>query len=667
MFIPVAHESDKVRRIPWISIAIIGLCFVVHFFISRDMKNIEKGLNTGFLNLMKYYLMHPYLHLDPEVKKVLTIDESKLREALIVYKRFYPPPEDEDLLAAEQEKLDQMVKFLVAAARKIPYRKWGFIPTDKTLRGLLSHMFIHGGWIHLIGNLLLLYLTGPFIEDVWGRPVYISFYLLMGMISAMMFAVHHPLFPGPLIGASGAISGLMGAFLVRYWKVRIKFIFIIFPLIGKSFRAPAWVMLPLWFILEIYSARIMDTINQGAGGVAHWAHIWGFIFGVICALGMKYFQVEEKHINPKIELLTTFVDESYQTYEQANQLIEQGNKEDAYSMLLEGAKKNPSNTDIVATLWKLSLENGKTAEATKFFLIMIENEIKQNRIDSAMYFYRQLKDNVPTASVSNHAKMRLVEYLLYQEEITEAKELTGEILSEIGLDSAPGLLLEFFQIASQVSFQDAERVVALAVKHTGIPVEKKDELKKKLDQIPKGETKIHSGASIEHSEIGIIGSTGAEEAIQTQQKEFNNTKIIKVTKAVPLGIKDNKLYLNIDKIGQKILLLESVKIISVIKISPESGQSFLLIDLLLDDLEFDQSKIRIIRLHSSGFDPRKFAPKAQNQIEAFRILTMALQKLSQAKPFPSPESLLLKRVAVFPSIQEYENFLQTKRTAAERE
>lgn len=655
MFIPVAHESDTVRRFPWISIIVIGLCIVIHIFIARDVKNIENELNNGYFELIKYYLMHPYLELDPELTKVFSIDKRRMEEALTVYKNVYPSPEDEDVLEEEQETLDLMARRLINAAHKLPYRKWGFVPSDKTLRGLISHMFIHGGWIHLLGNLLLLYLTGPFIEDVWGRPVFISFYLLMGAISAMMFAIHHPLFAGPLIGASGAISGLMGAFLVRYWRTRIKFVFIIFPLIGRSFKAPAWVMLPLWFILELYSARIMATINPGGGGVAHWAHIWGFIFGVACALGMKHFRVEEKYINPKIEQKTTFVDESYQTYVEANSLIEQGSKDEAFAMLLEGAKKDPSHSDIVPALWALSLESGKTAEVSKYLSILIENEIKLNRLDSALYFYRQLKDTAPSELVGIHAKMRLLEYLLYLEEIAEAKELIKEILNEVNNQSPPGIVQDFFSIASKVSYQVAEKVATIAFNHPGILEEKKAEIRTQLKQIPQEEHKTPSGASIEHAEIDLTGTT---ETIPIRENKIRETEILRITSAVPLGIKGNKFYLNMEKIGQKVLMLENIKMISVVKISPESETAFLLIDLLLDDLEASPTKIRIIRLHSSNFDPRKFAPKAGSQFDAFRILIKALHKLSGAKPFPTSESLLLDRVAVFSSIREYEQYLQ---------
>lgn len=660
MFIPVAHESDTVRRIPWISIVIIVLCVLVHIFISRDVKKTEKELKNGYIELLGYYLRHPYLHLDPEAIKVFSIDENGLAEVLTVYKRFYRIPEDETILTQEQDNLNQMVRRLIDSSLKIPYRKWGFIPTNKTLRGLLAHMFIHGGWFHLLGNLLLLYLTGPFIEDVWGRPIFITFYLLMGIISALMFAVHHPDFSGPLIGASGAISGLMGAFLIRYWRTRIKFIFIIFPLIGRSFKAPAWIILPLWFVLELQSARIMDSINPGGGGVAHWAHIWGFIFGAAIALGMKYFQIEEKYINPKIEQLTTFVDKRYQTYEKASELIEAGNKKEAFDMLLEGAKNDPSHSDIVPALWKLSLETGKTAEVAKYLPPLIENEIKLNRFDSALYYYRQLNDNIPAVSVSTQVKMRLGEYLLFLEELQEARGIIREILGKVNNQSPPGFLVDFFSLSSQVDYQTAEKVVSIILKHPNIPTEKKCEIKSRLDQISKNAPVIHTGAEIEHSRIDFNGAVENGKSTQRVENKMDDSKILKITRAVPLGIKDNHIYLKLEKIGQKVLSLENVKMIYVVKISPKSDPAFLLIDLLLDELGVDHKKIRIIRLHSSQFDARKFVPKARNQLDAFKILVMALEKLSKAKPYPSSESLRLNKVPVFSGIQEYENYLQKK-------
>ena len=170
---------------------------------------------------------------------------------------------------------------LSSSERRLPAQRPVFCITIKPST-LITYQFLHGGFLHLFGNLFFLFLAGPFIEDVWGRPVFAAFYLTAGALSALMFALRYPELDEPLIGASGAVAGVMGAFLVRYWKTRIRFLYFFIPFRPGTFTAPAWLMLPLWFARELVFAQAWDVASPGTGGggVAHWAHVWGFAFGL---------------------------------------------------------------------------------------------------------------------------------------------------------------------------------------------------------------------------------------------------------------------------------------------------------------------------------------------------------------------------------------------------
>jgi membrane associated rhomboid family serine protease len=145
---------------------------------------------------------------------------------------------------------------------------------------VLSAMFLHGGWLHLLGNMLFLWVFGNNVEDRLGRLGYLLFYLVCGYAASYAFGLANAGSVEPLIGASGAISGVLGAYLVLYPRARVwslvPFLFFI-PL-----RLPAWLVLGLWFVLQwIYSAGY--TGSQG-GSVAYLAHVIGFILGAAVAL-----------------------------------------------------------------------------------------------------------------------------------------------------------------------------------------------------------------------------------------------------------------------------------------------------------------------------------------------------------------------------------------------
>jgi membrane associated rhomboid family serine protease len=139
---------------------------------------------------------------------------------------------------------------------------------------IVTSMFLHGGWMHLIGNMWFLWLFGNNIEDSMTRPRFVVFYLLCGVAAAMLQVMSDPSSTVPMIGASGAISGVMGAYLVLYPKVKV---YTLVPLgfFSTTYPLPAWVMLLYWIVLQL-----VGGFGAGEGGVAFWAHVGGFVAGI---------------------------------------------------------------------------------------------------------------------------------------------------------------------------------------------------------------------------------------------------------------------------------------------------------------------------------------------------------------------------------------------------
>jgi membrane associated rhomboid family serine protease len=142
---------------------------------------------------------------------------------------------------------------------------------------VITSMFLHGSWMHIIGNMWFLWLFGNNVEDSMGRGRFIAFYLLCGVAAAAAQVLADPGSIVPMVGASGAISGVMGAYVVLYPKVRV-FTLVPIGFFITSFALPAWVMLGYWMALQIFGG-LADSGEEG-GGVAFWAHIGGFVAGV---------------------------------------------------------------------------------------------------------------------------------------------------------------------------------------------------------------------------------------------------------------------------------------------------------------------------------------------------------------------------------------------------
>jgi len=164
------------------------------------------------------------------------------------------------------------------------YSEWALVPAD-LLKGaenhtILTSMFLHGGWMHLIGNMLFLFIFGDNLEDLMGHVKFLLFYLLSGAAAAAGQIMADPGSTIPMVGASGAIAGVMGGYLLMFPRARIDILVIIIFLI-KIFTIPAWLMLGIWFGLQLVNGLAMDVAG---GGVAYWAHAGGFIAGVVLAL-----------------------------------------------------------------------------------------------------------------------------------------------------------------------------------------------------------------------------------------------------------------------------------------------------------------------------------------------------------------------------------------------
>jgi membrane associated rhomboid family serine protease len=149
---------------------------------------------------------------------------------------------------------------------------------------LLTSMFIHGGWAHIIGNAWFLWVFGNNVEDSMGRARYLAFYLVCGLAAALAQVAIDPGSPVPVVGASGAISGVMGAYLVLYPRAQVKTLFIIIVFI-RIIPLPAWFILVYWFALQFLAAlpQIAGAETAASSGVAVVAHVAGFVTGAVLA------------------------------------------------------------------------------------------------------------------------------------------------------------------------------------------------------------------------------------------------------------------------------------------------------------------------------------------------------------------------------------------------
>jgi len=148
-------------------------------------------------------------------------------------------------------------------------------------RTVLTHMFLHGGWLHLLGNMWFLWIFGNNVEDSMGHARFVVFYLLCGLAAAGLQVMASPTSAVPMVGASGAIGGVMGAYVVLYPRVRV-YMLLWFGFFVQTVAVPAAFMLLYWLLLQLIGGA--TSLGSEGGGVAFWAHVGGFVTGALLVL-----------------------------------------------------------------------------------------------------------------------------------------------------------------------------------------------------------------------------------------------------------------------------------------------------------------------------------------------------------------------------------------------
>ncbi len=164
------------------------------------------------------------------------------------------------------------------------FDNWAMIPAKvmagSDVHGVVTSMFLHAGFLHLAGNMLFLWIFGDNLEDQMGHFGFLLFYLAAGVAAAAAHIASDPSSMVPTVGASGAIAGVMGGYLLLFPRARVD-VLLILIVFFRVFSIPAWIMLCLWFGIQVFGG--LGSASEG-GGVAYWAHAGGFVAGILLAL-----------------------------------------------------------------------------------------------------------------------------------------------------------------------------------------------------------------------------------------------------------------------------------------------------------------------------------------------------------------------------------------------
>jgi membrane associated rhomboid family serine protease len=344
VLVPLRHESMRGRRWPYITFALIGLNIVMFLLTSGTIEKQMPGRVQVRVQLLVLAARHPDLQLSPQagmyvenVKKQLgdNWDQALIADAERIERSGAGKvPVDADDPAELQQQMDAACQAFEAERQTDILDNYAFVPAEPRPLSYITANFLHGGWLHLIGNMWFLWLAGFILEDNWGRLIYPAFYLIAGAAALQFYAWCAPGSYMPLVGASGAIAALMGAFLIRFPKMKIEMGCLIFYYFYR-FKAPAYALLPLWVLAEF----LYGSVSGVSSPVAHWAHVGGFLFGMAGAYGLSRSGLEQQAFDTIEGKIGWTADAELV---RAHQALEKSNSEEAATILVNYVKQKPT-------------------------------------------------------------------------------------------------------------------------------------------------------------------------------------------------------------------------------------------------------------------------------------------------------------------------------------
>jgi membrane associated rhomboid family serine protease len=479
------------RRWPVITFALIGLNILIFLITHGPIENQSPQRMEVRVHIILLAAMHPELKTSgPATDFVDTIKKSAGDEwdQLAAPSRKAEDSWDSQIRQVQdptelQREMDNLCQGFDAVEQASILDRYAYVPAHPRLLSYFTANFLHGGWMHLIGNMRFLWLAGFILEDTWGRVIYPVFYLAAGAAALQFYGwCSHGSYV-PLIGASGAVAALMGAFLVRFPKMKIEMMFFTI-FYRRRFKAAAYWLLPLWLAMEFFYGSAFGTSSP----VAHWAHVGGFLFGMAGAFALQQSGLEQK-ANDAIESKLGWNGDPEVI--RASEAMEQNKLAEAAFILQKHVAANPNSADALNLLQQTHWRRSDMPAYRQVTILLCQAYLKSQDVDGAWRAFEEYHnaggDKMPVATwleiirsieAQQHFDRAVSEYERLAETYPAEKQSLLALLAAARLSlkklNRPGEAMKFYKAAAaskvphldweaniQAGLQDAQRALTV--------------------------------------------------------------------------------------------------------------------------------------------------------------------------------------------------------------
>ena len=672
--------TGPVRRIAWVSYGLALACVAGFFFAKSATLEADAAAAGHLASAEEFFREHPYLEPPPILEQRIPRHQiesmkHKFREAR---QRRSAPPIPARIQLREQAKLEQMVTSVVAQADGLPTRRWGVRPSEHQGATFFTHIFFHAGWLHLLGNLLLLVLLGHFLEGVWGAAIFGCVAVAAIMGAAGVFVLQNPDFDEPLIGICGLVAGLLGAFLVRFGGTRERVPYGVPIILGGLI-----LLLPVWLGLEWSIARGVGVppAEVGAWNSSAWALAGGFLTGAVVSFAIRVLgvegSIERAEVDGEIRRGAT-----NPQLERALQERSAGHLNEAFNLLQAILRREPEHFDASLAFWDVANDLGRPGAAANAILRVVRDEIRRGDCANAVKHWLELVECNLDGDAEPALLIRMATMLRDAGERQAAVRALRNALLRAEGRSSTAMASRVAREALELDPRTAAEAAWRALGSVELDLQERQNLENLLaeihpslepvdDELSRGATferqaafsaadlsepepeVVEPGPSAPEARPGPLEDSRAPEVHPDPIELEEGVRRLEVTVAVPTGFDSEGLLVEIEGGVQRRVRFDRIEAVSVAAVDGISQKTVIVLDLVLNWISLTAETLNVIRLRGDRFDPRRVATACEEPLDALRAIIQRILDESEAIPLPDLQSACGMPFAAFPNLTDY--------------
>ncbi len=629
---------------PWCSTAFAALCVATSLWAAGGTAPVAAQAEAQLTKLEQEIQRHPYLEASPLLAARLgaeSLERARSEHAEALATRGSPPIPPR-LVQREQAEFDALQDEWVATLDSLPARRLGVDPVAWPSATLLSHTQIHSGFAHLLGNVVLLLFLGLYLESAWGRARYLTIGAVAAVGAGLGFSFAVPETPRPFVGTSGLLAGFLPLFALHYAKAR-----------GDGFYWVGLVLGSVWLALPPVAGWHWSLEAPGASLLSSTAPPALATFGAYAGAALAALAAYQVMRLTGLQDFAPDADADAKPTSNAPdagriaRLRSRGQLEDAFVQANTWARREPDSLDATLTLRELALDLKRPALARTALLRAVRLELQAGLMAAAVDHWLELTSSGVPKEAEPALLIRLAGLLAEssdREAAVRALRAALEHASEANRAVVGGRVA---RAARNLDPQLAHDAAWRALQSPELAMKERQSLEELLAVV------MPRMSSHEIEPPAAVIESGRPAPIEIETR----VRVLDAIDAVPVELDGDGVQIATGSGQKKLLRYDRIEAVSVAAIQGLGPKPVLIVDLVLDWKAAAGARLRVLRLRTDKFDPRRVVAGVASPVEALRQIVATILSRSSGVPLPDPEAARGMPFASFDALSLYQRLV----------